>query len=35
MAKVVDPDDLSQGTEIVFDTSGRTIKVITGGNYRW
>lgn len=31
MAKIVDPDDLSQGTEVIFDPTGKTVKLITGG----
>lgn len=31
MAKIVDPDDLNQQTEVVFDTTGKTIQILTGG----
>jgi len=30
MAKIIDPDDLSQGTEVIFDTSNKTIQLKTG-----
>ena len=32
MAKIIDPDFLSQGTEIVFDTTARTIRLLKAGN---
>jgi len=32
MAKIVDPDDLNQGTEVVIDTTARTIALLKTGN---
>jgi hypothetical protein len=32
MAKIVDPDDLNQGTEVVIDTTARTIALLKAGN---
>ena len=32
MAKIIDPDELIQGTEIVFNTTTRTIQLIEAGN---
>ena len=32
MAKIIDPDLLNQGTEIVYDTVGKTIQLIKAGN---
>ena len=32
MAKIVDPDDLNQGTEVVIDTTARTIALLHAGN---
>jgi len=32
MAKILDPDDLTQGTEIVFNTSAKTITLAIAGN---
>jgi len=31
MTKIVDPSDLGQGTEVIFDPTGKTIRLITGG----
>jgi hypothetical protein len=32
MAKIIDPDYLNQGTEIIFDATGKTIELVTAGN---
>jgi len=32
MAKIVDPDDLNQGTEVIFDPTGKTIELVLAGN---
>lgn len=32
MAKIVDPDNLNQGTEVNFDTTGKTIQLVEAGN---
>lgn len=32
MAKIVDPDQLNQATEVVFDTSAKTISLLVAGN---
>ena len=32
MAKIVDPDALNQSTEIIFDTTGKTIQLLIAGN---
>lgn len=32
MAKIVDPDQLNQGTEIIYDTSAKTIQLLVAGN---
>lgn len=32
MSKIVDPDQLAQGTEIVFDTTAKTIQLLVAGN---
>jgi DNA processing protein len=32
MAKIIDPDDLSQGVNVIFDATGKTIKVQQGGS---
>lgn len=32
MAKIVDPDQLNQATEVVFSTSGKTISLLVAGN---
>lgn len=32
MAKIIDPDDLNQATEVVFDTSAKTIQLLVAGN---
>jgi len=32
MAKIIDPDDLNQGTEVIFDTSAKTIALAVAGN---
>lgn len=32
MAKIVDPDSLNQGTEVVFDRGARTIQLLIAGN---
>lgn len=32
MAKIIDPDQLTQATEIVFDTTNRTIQLLVAGN---
>jgi len=32
MAKIIDPDNLNQGTEIVFNATGKTIELKTAGN---
>lgn len=32
MAKIVDPDLLNQGTEIIFDTANRTVELVVAGN---
>lgn len=32
MAKIVDPDQLAQGTEVVIDTTGKTIQLLVAGN---
>jgi hypothetical protein len=32
MAKIIDPDQLSQATEIIFDTTGKTIQLLKAGN---
>lgn len=32
MAKIIDPDSLTQGTEIVFDTVNKTIQLLAAGN---
>jgi len=32
MAKIIDPDDLNQATEIVFDTAAKTIQLLIAGN---
>lgn len=32
MAKIVDPDSLNQGTEIVFNTGAKTIQLLVAGN---
>lgn len=32
MSKIVDPDLLTQSTEVVFDTSGKTIQLLVAGN---
>lgn len=32
MAKIVDPDQLNQGTEVTFDTSTKTIDLAVAGN---
>lgn len=32
MAKIIDPDDLNQGTEVVFDTTNKTIQLVASGN---
>jgi len=32
MAKIIDPDFINQGTEVIFDPTGKTMQIITGGN---
>jgi hypothetical protein len=32
MAKIIDPDQLTQGSEVVFDTTARTIALAKVGN---
>lgn len=32
MAKIIDPDNLNQGTEVVIDTTAKTIQLIVAGN---
>ena len=32
MAKIVDPDDLNQNTEVIFDPTGKTIQLLVAGN---
>ncbi len=32
MAKIIDPDDLNQSTEIIFDTTAKTIQLLVAGN---
>lgn len=32
MAKIIDPDDLTQATEVVFDTTNKTIQLLVAGN---
>ena len=32
MTLITDPDDLNQGTEIIFDTAARTVQLLQAGN---
>ena len=32
MTKIVDPDQLNQATEVVIDTTGKTIQLLAAGN---
>ncbi len=32
MAKIIDPDELNQGTEVVIDTVGSTVQLVVAGN---
>lgn len=32
MAKIIDPDELNQGTEVIIDTTGKTIQLVEAGN---
>ena len=32
MAKIVDPDQLNQATEVVLDTGAKTIQLLVAGN---
>ena len=32
MAKIVDPDQLNDGTEIVYDTGAHTLQLLVAGN---
>ena len=35
MAKIVDPDDLNQGTEVIIDATNKTIALQIAGNLSW